>query len=225
MSSPNQPHRYIIEQTPAESSAKAQHRDDDAAEGRTAEDDGGGKRQKTKTGWKSRKMNNKPKPAGEAAVRICKAWATGQGCPRGADGCKFNHSWAGYFEVKPTDVHHEIGGALSETSPFVASIGNAVGGDDVLGKTIDLNTQCPVYKELGYCTYGWKCRFLGGHVRKAEGPGEDSISRIGDWELLGREEPGQVDPETKFDEVNWPKPDVISDLKSNRVGETVHVLS
>lgn len=90
------------------------------------------------------------------------------------------------------------------------------GGEDAIGKTIDLATQCPVYSDLGYCPYGWRCRFLGGHVRRAEGEGSDSRTRFGGWELVGL--PESEDQETKNDEVNWPKPGVMNQLKKNQVG-------
>ena len=32
--------------------------------------------------------------------------------------------------------------------------------------SLDLSTTCPVYNVKGKCDHGFKCRFLGGHVRK-----------------------------------------------------------
>ncbi len=31
--------------------------------------------------------------------------------------------------------------------------------------SLDLTTSCPIFAVKGFCTMGWKCRFLGSHVR------------------------------------------------------------
>lgn len=199
--------------------------DDDAAESKSDardtrdkrddrdRDGNDSKRQKTKTGWKGRTARRE-RPVGEAAIRICRQWETTGECARGDD-CKFQHSYAGYFEVKPHDVHYEKGNLVDEP-PFRKWSEPVSGGDDAVGKTVDLATQCPVYSDLGYCPYGWRCRYLGGHIRRAEGEGADSLTRIGAWELVGK--PAQrEDQEGKNDEINWPKQGVLTQLKKNQV--------
>lgn len=206
----------------ARSAAAEAAADDDAAEGRgnDGNDNGGGKRQKTKKGWKARNAAARTRPTGEAAFRLCKSWEMTGECSRG-DACKYQHSWAGYFEVKPQDVHYERGAALNATAPFVSAsprVPGATEGDDALGKTVDLATQCPVAADIGYCTYGWRCRFLGGHVRRAEGDAASAgPAHVGGWELLAQM-PAPTDPtsqEGKHDEINWPKGEVLHQLKTN----------
>lgn len=217
--------RYLIH-TPGGAAVDRPAPDDDAAEqkgdardARDRRDDrdresNDNKRQKTKTGWKGRTAR-KERPVGEAAIRLCKQWETTGDCARG-DNCKFQHSYDGYFEVKPHDVHFEKESKYSDTPPYLGWAESVSGGDDVVGKTVDLATQCPVYSDLGYCTYGWRCRYLGGHVRRAEGEAPNSITRIGNWELQGRAEE-RDDQEGKNGEVNWPKRDTMDKLKRNQV--------
>lgn len=133
--------------------------------------------------------------------------------------CKYEHSWEPYFKVKPSDIHYEGSAKFSDEPPFVASGSPQVGGENDIGKTVDFATECPVFKDLGYCTFGWRCRFLGGHVRRAEGEGADSATRIGGWELLGLPDASdEGNREGKNDEVNWPKQDVVTSLRKNKVG-------
>lgn len=208
-------YRYIIERPGGESSRGARQVDDDAAEGRSDDrgDSRNNKRQKTKTGWKARQAG-KARPTGEAAVRICKAWETTGECSRG-DACKYAHSWAGYFEVKPKDTHYEAKAGFFEEEPFVRSTASPlVGGEDVIGKTLDLTTECPVYADLGYCPFAWRCRYLGGHIRKVTEAGPDSVTRLGEWELATKSE--ATEPGNKHNEVNWPSSEMLSQLKNNK---------
>lgn len=192
--------------------------DDDAAEERgdarnpndSRDQPGGNKRQKTGKGFKKRTIAHS-KPQGEAAIKMCRAWETTGDCPRG-DSCRFQHSWTGYWEVKPKDVHHEMASLLSDTEPFVRGIEPRVGGDDLMGKTIDITTECPVFKDLGYCTYGWRCRFLGGHVKKHED--KAGAER---WELIGHKDPATMSETERYNESNWPKADTLTKLKNNKV--------
>jgi len=39
-------------------------------------------------------------------------------------------------------------------------------------KEEDIGDVCPVYEAIGVCRDGWRCRWLGGHICKAE-PGEE----------------------------------------------------
>lgn len=133
--------------------------------------------------------------------------------------CKYEHKWDNYFNVKPKDIHFEVSAKLSAEPPFVAATDAAAEqAEDALGKTVDFTTECPVYKDLGYCTFGWRCRFLGGHIRRAEGDAPDSATRVGQWELLGLPAADGESKEGKNDEINWPKPDVVNALRKNKVG-------
>jgi tRNA-dihydrouridine synthase 3 len=142
---------------------------------------------------------------------MCRAWETTGGCARG-DSCRFQHSWAGYWEVKPSDIHHEVAAQLAESEPFVRAMAPRMGGEDLMGKTIDLTTQCPVFKDLGYCTYGWRCRFLGGHVKH-----HDDKEGADQWDLLGFKDPSSMSETERYNETNWPKSDTLTRLKHNKV--------
>ena len=41
-------------------------------------------------------------------------------------------------------------------------------GDTGFPSSINPRTVCPVFRERGECRHGFKCRFLGGHVKKGE---------------------------------------------------------
>ena len=58
---------------------------------------------------------------------------------------------------------------LGNESPFV-SIPSAGASETERSEesSVDSTTRCPVFEATGSCRLGLKCRFLGGHVRKAE---------------------------------------------------------
>jgi len=152
----------------------------------------------------------------EAGVRTCRAWEQTGTCPKEA--CKFAHGWDGYFKTKPPDIHHECAAMMGEVPPYVKEKERMVGGDDELGKTVDMGTECPVLSDLGYCPYGWRCRFLGGHVRwsSSESAGDEGATeRIGDWELLGKQ--GESSGSWRNRETNWSNLNVMSSLRGNSV--------
>lgn len=159
----------------------------------------------------------------EASIRICRAWESTGVCDKGPT-CKWAHSWEGYFAVKPADIHWEASGMLSDSPQYVVLGERVVGGEDEVGRTIDLKTECPVYKDLGYCPYAWRCRFLGGHVRrlteaeKAEKK-EDDVGSVGDWACEGLEGKVAIDNEQRWkrDETNWPTPTLLTTLRTSAV--------
>ena len=60
-------------------------------------------------------------------------------------------------------------------------------------KEEDIGVVCPVYEAIGVCRDGWRCRWLSGHIRKAE-PGEQGA--MDGWKLKIDEEvtePGLCD--------------------------------
>ncbi|KAL7425046.1 tRNA-dihydrouridine synthase 3 [Cryptotrichosporon argae] len=220
---------YLLNPTPVVetvSSAALNNLDDDAAEGRDARDardrgGDGGSNKRRKTGKKERGQNkHREFPRLQEATRVCRSWELAGMCDR-AD-CRFAHGWQEYFASKLPDLHHEPAGVLVGYAPFVQLGARDVGGDDVVGKTIDLATTCPVYKDLGFCTLGWRCRFLGGHVRRVEDEAADSPTRVGHWELLGRpsaSDAGDADignGKWKNDETNWVEHRVLSLLRSGK---------
>lgn len=153
---------------------------------------------------------------------MCRVWEQTGVCPR--EGCKFAHDWSGYFATKPQDIHYEAAAEIRGEPPYVSQKGRIAGGEDELGRTVDGGTDCPVFRDMGYCSYGWRCRFLGGHVRRVpdvsimnRGGGD----RIGEWDLLARKEDASGKEgavrEWKHRETNWPDHEVTSQLRNNSV--------
>jgi hypothetical protein len=52
-------------------------------------------------------------------------------------------------------------------------------------KEEDVSNVCPVFEAIGKCSDGWRCRWLSGHIRKAEEGEEGSVDG---WKLLADEE-------------------------------------
>jgi tRNA-dihydrouridine synthase 3 len=58
---------------------------------------------------------------------------------------------------------------LSSEPPFVALPSAAKGTEESEEPSVDdFPTRCPVFEATGTCRIGLKCRFLGGHMHKAE---------------------------------------------------------
>lgn len=57
---------------------------------------------------------------------------------------------------------------LSNEPPFVLLPGAAKGTDASEQPSVEFPIRCPVFETTGSCRIGLKCRFLGGHARKAE---------------------------------------------------------
>ncbi len=200
--------------------------DDDAAEAQTSTalpDSRETKRHKSNKKDKDRTGQNKSRSfpvVRESGPKICRAWETAGICSR--DGCRFAHDWSGYFGVKPHDIHLEARSAIKGEAPFVMKKKRVISGEDELGRTVDLGTDCPVFRDMGWCPYGWRCRFLGGHVRLV---GQVDIGvariggaeRIGDWELVGKK--GEDSGKSRNRETNWPDHEAISRLRNNSVRE------
>jgi tRNA-dihydrouridine synthase 3 len=194
---------------------------DDAAEGRTTpgESEGSGrdaKRRKTKKDRGQNKARQFP-IIREAGPQLCRQWEKTGEC--GRKNCKFQHGWDGYFTQKPSDVRFDPEGVLSADEPFVEHKAGNVGGEDEVGRTIELGTTCPVMRDLGYCPYGWRCRFLGGHVRRlGAGDGEASTGQVfGEWELLGQRSKDESSGRWRGREINWPDNGLFARLRTNEV--------
>ena len=55
-------------------------------------------------------------------------------------------------------------------------------------KESDIGDVCPVFEAIGICKEGWRCRWLSGHIRKAESGEEGEVDG---WRLV-------VDTEVKI---------------------------
>lgn len=239
--------RYLINATPIVESASASELNnihpDDAAEGRTDSRDSrddrdrpdNKRRKPNKQDKKDKKGQNKGRHfpvIREASVRICRAWETTGICDRADKGdCRYAHSWEGYFDVKPNDISYRPDWPLVDETPFVVAGERMVGGEDVVGKTLDLETVCPVLKDLGYCPFGWRCRFLGAHVKHmaAAVDGEekekeaDPEKRMGEWQVEHWEQ-SEVKKGWKQKETNWPEHEVLNALRRSTVSSTLPIL-
>lgn len=104
-------------------------------------------------------------------------------------------------------------------------MGSGGGEDDIIGRAIDLRTTCPVYQDLGYCPYGWKCRFLGGHVKRAvEGDEGNGGVRSGGW-VMGCETVKEEEGGWKGGETNWPAHQIFAALRRCTVCSTPSLIN
>jgi tRNA-dihydrouridine synthase 3 len=97
---------------------------------------------------------------------------------------------------------------LSNEPPFVALPSAASGTEEPEEPSVDFPTRCPVFEATGSCRLGLKCRFLGGHMRKAE---DGTVSLVED------EERKSV-ALTANTELNYVSPTTLKLLRTKKVG-------
>jgi tRNA-dihydrouridine synthase 3 len=151
---------------------------------------------------------------------MCRQWELTGECDR-PQGCKFAHSWQEYFKSKPQDVHYDPLAEFNTTEPFVVTKSSEIvqGGEDVVGLKLDPSTVCPVKRDLGWCPYGMKCRFLGSHLRKVSDGDKDKgkeNERYGGWELTDHIIPEETKG-WKQGETNWSDWEMIKKLRFHKV--------
>lgn len=183
-------------------------------------------RKQTKEEKKSRTGQNKGRrfKSVHDEIRICFSVAEGKVCSFG-DKCRMSHDLEGYLKTKEADLKMPQRGDLREEAPFVV-IEDPVKGENEKGVegeergtgSIDIFTNCPVYDALGHCPQGWKCRYLGGHVRKAE-EGTTANAAVDGWILKGDdEEKMKMVQEREMDgEMNFVPGGMMYALKGRRV--------
>uniref|UniRef100_A0A8H7XP70 tRNA-dihydrouridine(47) synthase [NAD(P)(+)] n=1 Tax=Psilocybe cubensis TaxID=181762 RepID=A0A8H7XP70_PSICU len=167
---------YLISKTPQFVA------DDDAAEGNTTGDRGqrhdardgtpdtrgpirGGKM--TKEQKKARQGQNKARKFGKVKDELTLCWKV-------ANGCRNTHDITSYLAAKPPDLRIPETSGFSEEPPYAPDAGSLRKIHPAY-PSLDLNTVCPIFAETGECGYGFKCRFLGGHIRISEESGELSL--------------------------------------------------
>ncbi|KZV79694.1 zinc finger dihydrouridine synthase [Exidia glandulosa HHB12029] len=179
---------YIISAEPKE------FVDDDAAEGATGTHERGGDGDGDERPSKRAKMNRQDRKKNRGAnkgrrftkstdgggVQLCFKVANGGACDRG-DSCKFSHDIPAYLASKDPDILFPFPDALTAEPPFVRPRER---NPNALYESVDASTVCSGFLATGECKQGWKCRFLGAHVRT----GED-----GTLELVKFETPGEKD--------------------------------
>ncbi|KAI0301274.1 hypothetical protein BC826DRAFT_988480 [Russula brevipes] len=116
-------------------------------------------------------------------VDLCWRFAGTGNCDFGSE-CRLSHDIPAYLEAKPRDIFFPSGSMLRSEPPFVSLPPSAAkGGSEELGESepsVDPpSIRCPVFEATGSCRIGLKCRFLGGHVRKAE---DGTVSLVEDEE-------------------------------------------
>lgn len=107
----------------------------------------------------------------------------------------------------PSDLSHE--------PPFVI-LGDVSDQVAESQSSLDPRTICPVHSETGKCRHGFKCRFLGAHVKTAENGLSDELSLVVDG---GKAAHAVVSAA----ELNFVDPDVRKQLRTRKVA-TFHSL-
>ena len=87
------------------------------------------------------------------------------------------------------------------------NVANQVAG---VGSSLDPTTVCPVHSEIGKCKYGFKCRFLGAHVKVAEDDFSDELSLVVDGDRVAL-------AAVSASELNFIDPDVRKQLRTRKV--------
>ncbi|RDB17331.1 tRNA-dihydrouridine(47) synthase [NAD(P)(+)] [Hypsizygus marmoreus] len=156
--------------------------DDDAAEGSTSSSRGytrdgavdsrdlrGPSRGKmTKEQKKAQRGANKGRRFGKVRDELDLCWRVANGtiCEFGAE-CRFTHDIPAYLAAKSHDIRIPALSEISDSPPFAPDLSKVTTPHPEY-PSLDLSTICPVFAETGGCRYGFKCRFLGGHIRTDE---------------------------------------------------------
>ncbi|KAJ6545498.1 zinc finger dihydrouridine synthase [Mycena capillaripes] len=152
--------------------------DDDAAEGSTSnvrgpapsedsQDDrrssGPARGKWTKEQKKAQSGMNKARRFGKVRdeLDLCHQVSAGGMCDFGDNRCRHNHDIAAYLAAKPPDL------ALPQAED-VKNMPVPVEGAMDVEKAAGTRTICPVFAETGECRYGYRCRYLGGHVHPSD---------------------------------------------------------
>ncbi|KAI0273872.1 zinc finger dihydrouridine synthase [Russula aff. rugulosa BPL654] len=150
---------------------------------------GAAKRKLTKEEKKAQRGSNKGRRWAKVRdeVELCWRFAGSGQCDFGSE-CRLSHDIPAYLKAKPRDIFFPSESMLSNEPPFVAIPSAAEGIEEeseepfeteTETKTVDFPTRCPPFETTGSCRIGVKCRFLGGHMRKAE---DGTISLVEDEE-------------------------------------------
>ncbi|KAH9988117.1 FMN-linked oxidoreductase [Russula compacta] len=114
-------------------------------------------------------------------VDLCWRFAGSGKCDFGSE-CRLSHDIPAYLEAKPGDIFFPSESMLRNEPPFVSLPSAAAQGSEDSERPSGVDsptTRCPVFETTGACRIGLKCRFLGGHVRKAE---DGTVSLVEDEE-------------------------------------------
>ncbi|KAF6755436.1 zinc finger dihydrouridine synthase [Ephemerocybe angulata] len=98
-------------------------------------------------------------------LELCWKVANGAICDLGTE-CRFSHDIDAYLAAKPQDLRVPSTDEFTDKPPFGPDLSTLVKPHPRY-PNVDTATVCPIFAEAGECRYGYKCRFLGGHI--AEG--------------------------------------------------------
>ena len=76
--------------------------------------------------------------------------------------------------------------------------------------SLDPETRCPVHSETGSCRHGFKCRFLGAHVKSLKNGFSDELLLVVDGEKAAHAAVSAM-------ELNFIDPDVRKQLRTRKV--------
>jgi tRNA-dihydrouridine synthase 3 len=125
--------------------------------------------------------------------------------------CRFSHDLPAYLKAKPKDLSWSAHPPLiSSCAPFLPP--HEARPSDLV-PSVDLSTACPIFLEKGYCKHGFKCRFLGGHIRHTDSANGD-VSAL----AILRDETVELSRIGQTKEVNAIDPGVLKPLRSRKVG-------
>ncbi|KAJ7243845.1 zinc finger dihydrouridine synthase [Mycena haematopus] len=160
--------------------------DDDAAEGSSshvrghaaseaqqdARDSGPARAKLTKAQKKAQTGVNKGRRFGKMRdeLDLCYQVAAGGMCDFGEQ-CRNNHDIAAYLAAKPPD--------LTFPAPDEVKVVPIPGASTMEVDTADTKVICPVFLELGECRYGYRCRYLAGHIRTDDSGASELIKDEG----------------------------------------------
>ncbi|KAJ3567931.1 hypothetical protein NP233_g6045 [Leucocoprinus birnbaumii] len=136
-------------------------------------------------------------------VDLCWKIANGSDCEYG-DKCRFSHDISAYLGAKKHDLRIPESSEIIDTAPFI-EIDRPVIKPHPSHPSLDLATTCPVFAETGECRYGFKCRFLGAHVR-VDG---ENVVVIGDEDKKARSA-------LTANELNFASNDVLNSLRTKK---------
>ncbi|WFD27090.1 tRNA-dihydrouridine(47) synthase [NAD(P)(+)] [Malassezia nana] len=177
-------------------------------------------------------------------ISLCSQIARGELCTFG-ESCKYSHDLCAYLTHKRRDISFlvptHVGGlytlsqeerdtyldhlyalALQSEQPSAAAPDLA----DPVQASLNLTTECPYFMERGTCPAGWRCRFLGAHVRRVSASraciGAEAQGTLGTGlELV--HSPERMEAWTARhtanaggDEMNWLAPGVAKALRSKK---------
>jgi tRNA-dihydrouridine synthase 3 len=136
-----------------------------------------------------------------------------------------SHNIEEFLLSKPHDIFFPAHVPIQDTPPFVPRPEEPAADESTdISTRFDPTTTCPVYEALGYCTFGWKCRFLGAHVQRVGDSSQEGIvadaqaPKVAGWEVV--ENPGKraaVVAEGKQGSMNQLTPEESKALQRKRV--------